>query len=63
MLYSSLNFTPVYGKFSTPIDELQIGDVFWYRVAIDPSDVADRTSETAKEYVDHILKLLCYHWF
>ena len=57
MLYSSLNFIPVYGKFSTSIDELQIGDVFWYRVAIDPSDVADRTSETAKEYVDHILKV------
>lgn len=49
MLYSTSSFTPMYGKFSTSIEELRAGDIFWHRVMIDPEDVADLSSETAKE--------------
>ncbi|KAI0086563.1 hypothetical protein BDY19DRAFT_350581 [Irpex rosettiformis] len=49
MVCSSPKFAPTYGKFPTPVDELRVGDVFWYRVAVDAEDVADHTSETAKD--------------
>ena len=61
MFYSSTKFTPVYGKFPTPAEELRIGDVFWHRVAIDPEDVADLTSETAKEYVSSTTLIVVFN--
>ncbi|KAI0699132.1 hypothetical protein BC835DRAFT_599782 [Cytidiella melzeri] len=47
--HSSPKFTPQYGKFLTPARELKVGDVFWHSVMIAPDDVAEPSSDTARD--------------
>ncbi|KAI0345738.1 hypothetical protein BDW22DRAFT_1426396 [Trametopsis cervina] len=42
------SFKSEYGKFSTPLAKLRLGDVIWHKVNIHPDDVADPESDTAK---------------